>query len=47
MNNRIPHYTRDEEGILVFDIDTRRIFKRLMNKLCEAEVDAEDIRHKL
>lgn len=41
MNNRVPHYSRDDEGILVFDLETRRIFKKLVNKLFEAEVEAE------
>lgn len=44
MNNRVPHYSKDEDGILVFDLETRRLFKKLMNKLFEAEVEAEEIR---
>jgi len=47
MNNRVPHYSRDEDGILVFDLETRRLFKKLMNKLFEAEVEAEEIRQVL
>ena len=33
MNNRVPHYGYDEEGIFTFDIDTRKILKSLVNKL--------------
>jgi len=44
MNNRIPHYLEEGEGLEIFDFDSRRLFKKLLTKIFESEIAAESLR---
>lgn len=44
MNNRQPHYSEDDEGINLFEFETKYSFKKLLNKLLQGEIEAESLR---
>jgi len=44
MQNRAPDYENEEGGLSAFGLETKRIFKKLLNKLFEGEIEAESIR---
>eukprot|EP00825_Cyclidium_porcatum_P014726 TRINITY_DN17_c0_g1_i8.p1 TRINITY_DN17_c0_g1~~TRINITY_DN17_c0_g1_i8.p1 ORF type:complete len:284 (+),score=70.10 TRINITY_DN17_c0_g1_i8:154-1005(+) len=47
MNNRLPKYVEDSEGLEIFDIDTRLVFKKLINLIINGECEAEELRIEL
>ncbi|KRW99206.1 hypothetical protein PPERSA_07449 [Pseudocohnilembus persalinus] len=47
MNNRQPNYADKVEGIDIFEIETRIIFKKLLQKVILGEIEAEKIRQDL
>jgi Ca2+-binding EF-hand superfamily protein len=45
--SRVPNYLNPDDGLINFTLETRRLYKKLLNKVLQSEVEAEYIRQKL
>lgn len=45
--SRMPNYLNPDDGLINFSLETRRLYKKLINKIFQAEIEAEYIRQKL
>ncbi|KAL4487559.1 hypothetical protein ABPG72_017348 [Tetrahymena utriculariae] len=45
--SRVPNYLNPDDGLINFSLETRRLYKKLLNKIFQAEIEAEYIRQKL
>ena len=42
--SRMPNYVDPEEGLIGFSVETRRLYKKLLSKVLQSEIEAEYIR---
>lgn len=45
--SRVPNYLDPSEGLTGFSLETRLLYKKLLNKIFQSEIEAEYIRQKL